>query len=91
MSAAAVPAMNKFVLGKMSQGQATPTSSLETESGFNMGYAPMTSGSLERTLAAVSDQVSQKAREFRMATQSVGKVASTAAQSKTARTYGEAK
>jgi hypothetical protein len=92
MSAAAMPAMNKFVLGKLTQESASVTS-LEPESGFSMGYMPMTSSSLERTLAAVSDQVSQRAKELRMAAQTQRVAASTAhtATKQVHQTYGEAK
>lgn len=92
MSAATMPAMNKFVLGKLTQ-ESGSVATLEPESGFNMGYAPMTSSSIERTLAAVSDQVTLRAKELRMAAQPAQRVAATTAHTaaKRLQTYGEAK
>lgn len=89
MSAATLPAMNKFAFAQ-SQKLASPGGpALEGEASF-----AMTPTTLERTLANVSEQVSQRAKELRMAAQPTKRVVASTAQqaAKTVhQTYGEAK
>jgi len=58
MNAVAMPAaVNSFVKSNLSKDEGT----------FNMGYMPMTSTTLERTLQTVSNDMTMKAQTMKMA------------------------
>jgi len=59
MNAVAIPkAMNSYVKSNLSKGDPT----------FQMGYMPMTTNNLEKTLQRVSNEVSMNAQQLKMST-----------------------